>query len=112
MSQTQTNTDPFAGFTQEEKEIGIFVETIVRLVTGYSIAEIPETQREKIALDCLKTYNNFVLKYIEVKYGQRDATRLKANQKFPHQDIFSKFEDLGPKFDEAFEAFVDTVVPA
>jgi len=109
MPQTQTNTDPFAGFTQEEKEMSLFVETLVRATIGYSLLEIPEDKQAQAIEGCTKLFVDFVEKYVEAKYGKKDTLRLKASQQFAGQDMFKRFADLGGKFDEAYDAYFDSV---
>ena len=108
-NQTNTNPDPLAGFTTEQKEMSLFIETLVRATLGYSLLEIPENKQVQAIEGCTKLFVEFVEKYVEAKYGKKDTLRLKASQQFAGQDMFARFTDLGPKFDEASDAFFDSV---
>jgi hypothetical protein len=106
MPNTNTNTtNPSVNFKEDELKIYEFVNTLIQAMIGYSLVEVPEEHREEIVKNCIDAFIDFVIGYIEARYDKKDAIRLRASQQFAGQEIFSKFADLGDKFDEAFEAF-------
>ena len=88
-------------------EIETFVETLVTAMLGKSIKDLPANQRAAMVQVCLDTFNNYIVNYIQIKYGDKDATRIKAAQTYSNSNVFNNFAELGPKFDEAYESFTD-----
>ena len=85
----------------------LFLEGLVLAITGYSISEIPVQQSPQIIQDCINCFVTFVIEFSENKFGKKEAIRLRAAQQFAGEDIFSKFNELGHVFDEAFDAFIN-----
>jgi hypothetical protein len=102
MAQTQTQT-----YTQSDTELYLFLDSLTMAITGYSLSTIPEEKREEILDDCIKLFENFILQYTKAKYGTKDYIRIKSSLQFSGIDIFTKFEDLGPKFDDAYQTFIN-----
>lgn len=88
-------------------EIETFVETLVTAILGKTIEELPVNQRAAMVQVCLDTFNNYIVNYIQIKYGEKDAIRLKAAQTYSNSNVFNNFAELGPKFDEAYQSFTD-----
>lgn len=104
MPNTQTDLNQFS---ETELETYQFLNGLVQAVLGYSITEIPADKREEFITKCTDLFTNYINAYVERRYGKKDALRLQANQSFAGQDIFNKFSDLGDKFDEAYDSFLD-----
>jgi len=83
-----------------------FVNNLVLSITGLGIDEIPGDQRQTVVTECIDVFREFVIKYIEAKYGAKEATRLKASQQYSDPKIFDKFVGLGDKLKEALDFFV------
>ncbi len=97
-------------YADTQKEMSFFIETLVRATLGYSLLEIPEDKQVQAIEGCVKLFIEFVEKYIETRYHKKDSLRLKVSQQFAGQDIFKRFADLGPKFNEASDAYFESVL--
>lgn len=106
---SDTNSTSVAQATPQIEAIAEFLDILVQAVIGYKIADIPESKRSEIVKDCIDLFSRFIINYVNEKYGAKEGIRLKASQAFAGQDIFSKFADLGSKFDEAYRAFIDVL---
>jgi len=84
-----------------------FIDILVQAIIGYPIRNILPEKRLEIVGDCVKLFSNYIIEFVEQKYGLKDAIRLKAGQSFSGQDVFGKFAELGSKFDEAYMSFVE-----
>jgi hypothetical protein len=107
-----TTSNPNANvraFTDDELEMAEMVNNLTAAILGYSPADIPELNRQQAIQACMKIFSDFMIKFVELKYGTQDATRLKASQKFNDGTVFMKFTDLGPKFDDAYTTFLDMI---
>ena len=96
-------------FNDEEVEMVEMINNLVVAILGYSPADIPEQNREKIVKECVKIFSDYMIKFVELKYGQQDATRLRASQKFGDGSVFIKFGELGPKFEDAYNSFLESL---
>jgi hypothetical protein len=86
-----------------------FVNDLVQVLTGYSIDELEETNRDEVVTKCISIFENFLFDYISTKYGKKDTVRLKSVQIFGDSSIFDKFPDLEDKFLDAFRVFLESV---
>ncbi|MEM1311868.1 MAG: hypothetical protein AAGF07_00180 [Patescibacteria group bacterium] len=96
-------------FNDQEIQTLQFVNHLVLAITGYSPFDIDISERESVVNNCVQIFSDYLTKYVELRYGTQDATRLKASQKFSDTNVFSKFAELGPKFDEAYNSFMTLV---
>jgi hypothetical protein len=96
-------------FTDEEIEMAEMINNLVVAILGYTPADIPEQSREQVVKECVKIFSNYMIKFVELKYGVQDSTRLKASQKFEDGSVFIKFAELGPKFEDAYNSFLETL---
>jgi hypothetical protein len=106
---TVTTTTPQVSgkiFSEDESKALEFVNAIVLAMTGYSPLDVDISEREKVVTDCINIFSDYLIKFVELQYGVADATRLKASQKFEDQTVFTKFSELGPKFDAAYDSFL------
>ena len=95
-----------ASKTQITPELADFTNLLVQAVFGYPLTKIPsDKQAEAIRLS-VKYLTEYVEIYLLKNHSDKDLTRFKTSMKHPEQDIFKKFTDLGPKFDDAFQAFL------
>ena len=112
-SSTQTAAaDPntlVKAFTDEEIEMVEMINNLVVAILGYTPADIPEQNREQVVKECVKIFSDYMIKFVELKYGAQDSTRLKASQKFGDGSVFIKFAELGPKFEDAYNSFLETL---
>lgn len=83
-----------------------FLDSLVTAILGRSIAEIPEEYRQEMVLECVELFNDYILKYVSMKFSKKDALRLQASQKFASPEVFAKFTDLADKFNEAYDSFL------
>jgi hypothetical protein len=92
-----------------DEEAQEFVENLVTALTGQKISEIPAENQAQIVGECLSIFNDYIIKYVESKFGKKHALRLQSAQKFDSEDVFKKFGDLNEKFEEAYNSFLDLV---
>lgn len=95
--------------TNTNTELSNFINTLVQAIIGYSIEEIPADNRLEIVQDCIKLFSQYIIDFVSQKYGVKEGIRLKASQQFASQNIFAKFADLGDKFDEAYDSFIEVL---
>lgn len=95
-----------------------FLESLVQFLTGYSIEELPTDKREEVVLQAIKTYQDFLLNWLEKNKGKRIATQFKIYQKNIGQnnEYEKKIEDhfandLEQALMQANQAFVDEYMP-
>lgn len=93
------------GGEKDQEEVNEFIEALVLAVTGFYVKEIPEEKRDEIISDCIDLFTKFILEYVEVTFGKKDALRLKAGYE-TGEDVFSRFSDLKEKYENAYNAFV------
>jgi len=106
MPDTDTKTN--SNFINDDQQIALdLASDIVRAVLGVEIDQIDPEHREETVQKCIDLFTDFVLNYVEEKFGKKDALRLQAAQSQNGQKTFQTFEDLGDKLEEAFKAFVD-----
>lgn len=101
--QTQNNNQK----VDSDQETFEFIDILVQAIIGYPVESIAQENRLEIVGDCVKLFSNYIIEFVEQKYGLKDAIRLKAGQQFAGQNVFSKFAELGSKFDEAYMSFVE-----
>lgn len=105
--QNQSQNTAIINSNAAESNAEEFLDNLVKGIVGYSIEEIPIENRAEIITKCVDTFSNYIIEYVKIKYGEKDAIRLEASQKFAGSDIFVKFTELGSKFDEAYNAFLN-----
>ncbi len=89
-----------------------FINNLVMFLSGYSLEEIPEEQRERVIQECLDKYKNFILDYFKNSFSKVDYYRLK-NSLEDESKIFNllmEHPDMKDKLEEAFQVFLDTPV--
>jgi hypothetical protein len=85
-----------------------FLSLLVQAVTGIDPKELPEDKRLEIENKVVAIFSDYIVAFVGEKYGEKDAMRLKAARQ-TGEDVFTKFTDLGPKFDEAYQSFLDNL---
>jgi hypothetical protein len=90
-----------------DEEMLSFLDILSISILGYSLEEIPEEKLEFVMTECSNIFSEYIINYVENRYGKVEAIRLRAGQKFPQSNIFTQFKQLGGIFDEAFLAFKD-----
>jgi hypothetical protein len=105
-SSSNSNSNKFLVSLEDEEMLG-FLNILSISILGYSLAEIPEEKLEFVLAECSSIFSEYIINYVENRYGKVDAIRLRAGQKFPQSNIFTQFKQLGGIFDEAFLAFKD-----
>lgn len=95
--------------SDDDKEYLNFINTLVAAMTGLSLLDIAEEQRDAIIEKCTQIFSDFVIDYVKAKYGDKEAMRLKSGQMFQVQNVFDRFKELGPMFDEAYNAFLEVL---
>lgn len=98
-----------ASLSDEDKEYLVFINNLVAAMTGLSLLDIAEEQRDATIDKCTQIFSDFIVDYIKTKYGDKEAMRIKSAQIFDNQDIFNKFKELGDMFDEAYNVFLQTL---
>ena len=101
MSNTTPSTNPVA--SNEE-----FLSLLVQAVTGIDPSELPEDKKQEIENKVVAIFSDYIVAFVGEKYGEKDAMRLKAARQ-TGEDVFTKFADLGTKFDEAYQSFLDNL---
>jgi hypothetical protein len=101
MSDTTPITNPVA--SNEE-----FLSLLVQAVTGVDPKELPEDKKQEIENKVVAIFSDYIVAFVGEKYGEKDAMRLKAARQ-TGEDVFTKFADLGTKFDEAYQSFLDNL---
>ena len=85
-----------------------FLSLLVQAVTGIDPKELPEDKKREIENKVVAIFSDYIVAYVGEKYGEKDAVRLKAARQ-TGEDVFTKFADLGTKFDEAYQSFLDNL---
>jgi hypothetical protein len=85
-----------------------FLSLLVQAVTGIDPKELPEDKKREIENKVVAIFSDYIVAFVGEKYGEKDAMRLKAARQ-TGEDVFSKFADLGTKFDEAYQSFLDNL---
>lgn len=98
-----------SSLSDDDKEYLNFINTLVAAMTGLSLLDIAEEQRDATIEKCVQIFSDFMIDYIKTKYGDKEAMRLKSGQIFPVQNVFDRFKELGPMFDEAYQAFLQVL---
>lgn len=101
MTDAQPATNPVAS-NQE------FLSLLVQAVTGIDPKDLPDDKRLEIENKVVAIFSDYIVSFVGEKYGEKDAMRLKAARQ-TGEDVFSKFADLGAKFDEAYQSFLDNL---
>jgi hypothetical protein len=101
-----TNLNLASILNDDEQKTLELINALVLAMTGYSPLDIDSSERERVISECVKIFSDYLIKFVELQYGVADATRLKASQKFEDQTVFTKFAELGPKFDAAYDSFI------
>ena len=92
--------------THITSELADFTNLLVQAVFGYPLTKIPQDKQSEAIKLSVKYLTEYVEMYLLENHSDKDLTRFKTSLKHPEQDIFHKFTDLGPKFEEAFKAFL------
>jgi hypothetical protein len=108
-NQTQDPQVLIASLSDDDKELIDFLNTLVAAMTGYAIVDIKEDQRENTVSECVRIFSDFVINYVKAKYGDKEGMRLKSAQMYEGVNVFEKFNELGPLFDEAYDAFLNSL---
>jgi len=95
--------------SDDEKEILVFLNTLVAAMTGFSILDIKEKARNEVVSKCIDIFSSYILNYIDIKFGQKESLRLKSGQMYEDMNIFARFQELGPMFDEAYQSFLENL---
>lgn len=85
-----------------------FLALLVQAVTGIDSKDLPQDKKQEIENKVVAIFSDYIVAYVGEKYGEKDAMRLKAARQ-TGEDVFSKFADLGTKFDEAYHSFLDNL---
>ena len=85
-----------------------FLSLLVQAVTGIDPKELPEDKKLEIENKVVAIFSDYIIAFVGEKYGDKDAMRLKVARQ-TGEDVFSKFADLGSKFDEAYQSFLDNL---
>jgi hypothetical protein len=85
-----------------------FINNLVMAITGNDISEYEPEYQITLAQESLSVFINFITEFITAKYSEIDSIRLKSALQFP-DDIFTKFPDLGAKFDDAYDSFLQSL---
>jgi hypothetical protein len=85
-----------------------FANNLVLVMTGNPITDYEDVYQPTLIQECYEAYTTFITDYVEAKYSLTDSTRLRSSLKYG-DDVFAKFPDLEPKFDEAYSAFITTL---
>ena len=88
-----------------------FINNLVTAITGNNITEYENQYQSSLAQECLSAFINFITEYISAKYSEVDCIRLKSALQFSG-DAFVKFPDLGAKFDDAYNSFLESLTTA
>ena len=103
-----TDQNPAASAATPDPKTLEFLDLLIKAMTGVAIQDIPEEKRKEVVEKCIKIFSDYIINYVEIKFGKKDAVRLRAAQN-TNEDMFAKFEDLGEKFDEAYHSFLDNL---
>ena len=85
-----------------------FLTLLVQAVTGINPSDLPAEKRQEIENKVVAIFSDYIVVFVSEKYGEKDAMRLKVARQ-TGEDVFSKFADLGEKFDEAYQSFLDNL---
>jgi hypothetical protein len=88
-----------------------FINNLVMAITGNEISEFEPSYQITLAQECLNAFISFITEFVTAKYSEIDAIRLKSSLQFSG-DAFAKFSDLGEKFDDAYNAFLESLTLA
>lgn len=103
MQNTNANTQQLS---DADLEMFLMLNGLVVSITGVPIASLSEDNREEIVTKCVDYFTLWIENFMEKHYGKKDAIRIKVSHSSNNStDVFKKFEDLGDKFDVAWEAF-------
>jgi 16S rRNA C967 or C1407 C5-methylase (RsmB/RsmF family) len=83
-----------------------FISLLVEAVLGVKLSDIAPEKQAEVKKKCADLFSDYIINYIKEKYGAKDAARLMAARE-SGEDVFSRFEDLGGKFEEGYQAFLD-----
>jgi hypothetical protein len=82
-----------------------FSSLLVRAVFGVGLEDVPHEKTKEIIDISFGLFKSYIQKYLTQKYDIKDTLRTQAAFSSNFEDIFKKFPDLKPKFDEASRAF-------
>jgi len=84
----------------------IFLDSLTAAITGFHLGELGD-KMEEISQKCLQIFLDYVDSFLTQKYGQKEAMRVRAANKFNDATVFDKFAGLGEKFTESWDSFVE-----
>ena len=77
------------------------VEILVTSLLGKNLAQTTKTE----TINCLNIFRAYILEYIETKYNKKLSFQLQNTSQ--NNNFFSKFEELGEAYYEAYKAFFE-----
>jgi len=86
-----------------------FLDNLLAALTGFKIENIPPENRETVLTQALKIYTDYIITFVEQKYGKKEASRLQIIQKYGDNSLFKKYVELGEIFQDAYQNFVLTL---
>lgn len=93
--------------TQSEIQELVFVEALLKAITGLPLEDIPNDKKSDMAKQSIDIYTNYIIGYFKENFEAKDIVRIKQVLKEGNVSIFDKFPDLQVKFDEAYESFIN-----
>jgi hypothetical protein len=94
-------------YTVTETQDLIFIESLVKAITGLSLNDMPEDKREYMIEQSLSIYQNYIVGYFKENFEIKDTLRIQQIIKESNTTIFIKFPDMQTKFDEAYTSFLN-----
>jgi hypothetical protein len=88
-----------------------FINNLVMAITGNEISEYEDEYQSTLAQECITAFINFITEFVTAKYSEIDSIRLKSALQFSG-DAFAKFPDLGAKYDDAYDSFLESLTAA
>ena len=85
------------------------LSTLVTAITGFAPEEMPLPVRKKATTQCTQMLANYIITYVEEKYGQKPALQLKGIALYDTPEVFEKNPELENMYLEAFDSFVHTI---
>lgn len=87
-----------------------FESILVAAITGYKLEEIPEQNRVLLVANCVKLFLDSIFLWVENNHGKKEMIRLKSGLMFNDGQIFNKYPELNPIFDQAYNYFFTNTI--
>lgn len=93
--------------TSADESRYMLINNLVKAMTGYSLAQVPQNNQQALADSCYGLFMNHIEMYFKENFSNKDYIKFKAISKYDKPGL--EDEDLGQKFQEAANNFFQKI---